>query len=123
VRTLIALLLVAGCKGKPALPDPAAFRAMTPEAKCEAVAPRATLCIDELLVADMKDVGLDSSISKQLEGDVRSRRATDDEAEAMHRIRCEGSKPYPDAVIACWTTEPCTAFAECVIRAEHASKP
>ena len=119
----LALATVACGKDKLSPPDPTRYQAMRAEERCQAVAPRATPCIDELLVADMTDVmgSAGREAAQQLDDEVHKRRASGEEAAAMHRLQCAGSPRYPDAVVACWTTETCKAFADCVIRVEHAA--
>ena len=119
---LLPLIILAACKGTPSPPDPKAFAAMTPEARCEAVAPRATQCVDELMIADLHSVGIDPALAKELETQLgNSPRAKGDEAAAMHKTRCASTKGYPPAVVACWAIQPCQAFVDCVVRAESKS--
>src|SRR5258706_15901218 len=121
LRPLAVLLLAAACSDKP--PDLAKFKAMSEADQCEAAAPRATRCIDDLLVADIKAVGLDKELRGKLVKDVRTTHSTPDERKAMHEIQCLSGPAYTNAVVACWTIEPCKEFAECVVREESKAPP
>ena len=121
VRLAVIGVFVIACADKPpAPPEPQKFQTMTATEKCEATAPRATRCSDELMLADAKDI--DSALGNDLERHMGDKHASQREAAEMRRIRCVGSDSYPAAVLACWTTEPCQAFAECVTRAESKAR-
>ena len=117
---LFGVFVIACANKPPAPPDPKQFQAMTATEKCEATAPRATRCSDELMLADAKDI--DNALGSDLERHMGDEHASRREADEMHRIRCVGSDTYPAAVLACWTTEPCQAFADCVTRAESKAR-
>jgi hypothetical protein len=116
----IGVLVVAlvACGGGPKPPDPARYQAMSEEERCEATAPRATKCIDELLAADLRDLA--SAVGSEVEAAAAAmerddRPLGDREALTIHQIRCETAETYPDAVLACWSESGCDAFARCVI--------
>ncbi|CAN5923455.1 hypothetical protein BH11MYX3_BH11MYX3_34050 [soil metagenome] len=121
----VILIVASACSGKPPTPpDPQAYKAMTEEQKCAATAPRATRCVDELMIAHLRQLmGSDADgaeLARAFADDVNEKRSSADQADAMHRTNCVGSRGtlYQDAVIACWNTTPCEAFAKCVADAE-----
>jgi len=97
---------------------------MTADEKCAATAPRATLCIDELLIANLHaldpQVSGGSELAAEVTTDLRAKRSSDRQAAGMHRINCLGASDaaYAEAVVACWTIEDCEPFASCVTREE-----
>jgi hypothetical protein len=123
---LFAILIAASaCSNKlPSPPDPQAFKAMNEEQKCDATAPRATRCVDELMIAHLRQLsvadGAGAELTRTLENEVHEKHSSADEADAMHRVNCVGSPgtAFQDAVVACWNTTPCEAFASCVTAAE-----
>ena len=123
LRPLAVLLLAAACSDKPAPPDLAKFKAMSEDDQCEAAAPRATRCMDDLLVADIKAVGLDKDLKGELVKEVRTTPSTPDERKTMHKVQCMSDPAYANAVVACWTIEPCKEFVECVVREESKAPP
>jgi hypothetical protein len=78
--------------------------------------------MDELLVADIKSVGLDVDMKVEMIKEVRTKPSTPDEQRALHEVQCGGSPGYARAVVTCWTIEPCKEFVECVER-EKAKAP
>lgn len=112
------IALVAACSSSlPSPPDPQAFQKLTVEERCEATAPRAVRCANELLVAQAR--ALSAELGSRIE------RVTDDppsasEARAMHDVSCADAA-YPAAIVACWSTSECNAFAACVV--STSSKP
>ncbi len=121
---VVAVVLVSSaCSDKlPSPPDPQAYQAMTEEQKCDAVAPRGARCVDELMVAHLRslDANADPELLRAMESEMRDRPSSGDEADTMHHLNCVGSRgtAFADAVIACWNTTPCEAFANCVTTAE-----
>jgi hypothetical protein len=111
-------LALAACSDKlPEAPDAASFKKMTAEERCEATAPRATRCVDALMIAQLESLGsgLDD-LGKKLRDEPR---ATDDEAREMHRTYCAEGPSYADTVFACWDIKGCRAFAACVMKLER----
>jgi hypothetical protein len=118
-----ALLLLLGCHGAAMPPDPEAYKKMTLAQRCDAVAPRAIECIDELQRWDtrmtMATAGVDAKdvayMDRELAG---TPKADPKQAREIHRIMCFGDREtlYPDAVLACWTTSSCDAFVDCVAK-------
>jgi hypothetical protein len=123
---ILALVVAASACSKKAGPPPAPelFRAMTADEKCEATAPRATLCIDELLIASLQALAQQGSGERELAdgltADLRGTKSSDRQAADMHRMNCLGASDavYAEAVVACWTVEGCEPFAACVTREE-----
>lgn len=112
-RSVLVLAVLAAC-GKPSPPDPEQYRAMTEEQRCEAVAPRAAECIDDLMLADLRALGADKELSREVEVDLRSKRTGTAEAMDIARISCRGGKHFADAVIACWAETSCDRFVRCI---------
>ncbi len=112
---LILVLAVAACSKAPP-PDPAAFRAMTPDEQCAATEPRGAECADEILLHDIHALDMGSAALDELDDDIRARRSRGSEAKKMHRTQCLASKGYPAAVLACWDASDCDAFAACVAK-------
>jgi hypothetical protein len=106
---------VAHSAAPPERPDPTHYEHMTADERCAAVAPRASECADELLIAETKTVAPDRAgvIEPQLRS---SPPATGNEARDMIHASCLGwiHSQYPDAVIACWNVPGCKPFAACV---------
>jgi hypothetical protein len=115
------LILVAGCHKSPSeasaralpKPDPVAFAKLAAGAQCDATAPRARPCSNEILKAEL------ASLSN---GQVKTtpaleEPADDKEAEVLQRTQCL-EPTYPKAVVECWTVEGCEAFATCVAKHE-----
>ena len=101
----------------PAAPDRARYKQMTPEQRCATVAPRAVECVDEVMIENLNSMVADPELSKRIEDRLRaSPRATGDTAQRMHELDCLGwrDSDYADAVLACWETAGCKAFAACV---------
>jgi hypothetical protein len=111
----LAIVALAACGDKlPEAPDPASFKKMSADERCEATAVRATRCVDALMVAELEALGsgLDDLGKKMREAP----RATDDEARDMHRTQCVSDAKYADAVFACWDIKGCRPFARCVMK-------
>jgi hypothetical protein len=114
---LLAVLLAACGDKKPAPPDPRAFANMTVDQKCDATAPRATRCTNELLVAQVKTLDGADELAKAVQERVQDTPTTDDDARKIHQTMCAGDgSAFVDSVVRCWATEPCDAFAACVYR-------
>ncbi len=102
---------------------------MTADERCDATAPRATLCIDELLIARLRAVttsGSDESeLTDGMTANLRDRKSSDREAADMHRVNCLGGTDYAEAVLTCWAVGGCEPFAACVMReeAKHSRAP
>ncbi|MBL9020257.1 MAG: hypothetical protein JNL83_39090 [Myxococcales bacterium] len=120
MRILLAVVALAACDKLPAAPDAQAFETLSPEGKCEATLPRAKRCTDELLLAEVAslDPGGNSELTNALREDLGETPTYSDDAEAMHRSSCLGSRDdsYPRGVLRCWEVTPCKAFAECVYK-------
>ncbi len=123
---IVLFVVTAACSSKPAAPpDPQAYRAMTDEQKCAAVAPRALPCVDELMITILHavtgDRASDPEFARKIDDEIRANRSDGDLAKTMHQSNCNGDLHYTDSVIACWSVEGCQPFAECVSRT--AAKP
>jgi hypothetical protein len=124
MRWLSILLVLAACSDK--LPDPpsaSAFAAMTEDQKCEATAPRATRCVEELMIADLRQLSTASGDGNLLADEVAKAwedepRAGGDEARRIHQAACLGDRDggYMTAVVACWNEPDCKSFASCVYK-------
>jgi hypothetical protein len=120
-RLSIVLVLAAACSDKlPDPPSPSVFAAMSPTEQCAATAPRAMRCVDELMVATVRqltDVSKESDeLAAQLEKDFASESLSSDEKLKIHHTSCEGEHDarYQKAIVACWSQPDCKAFARCV---------
>lgn len=125
MKLVLVLVLVASCgDADRGPPDPQQYKAMTDEQKCDATAPRATRCIDELLAAQMKDVlAADAKSGAEIDQALdRTPGATASQASEMHRVSCAGDPHYADAIVACWSTAGCRQFADCVLAHERTAK-
>jgi hypothetical protein len=113
MRLILALALVA-CSSKAPPPDPATFRAMTPDEQCAATEPRGADCADEIMLRDIHALDMGSDAIDELDDRIRARRSHGSEAKKLHALQCLSSKGYPAAVLACWEVSDCDAFAACV---------
>lgn len=113
----VALAVVVGCHKRVDPPDPAQYRSMSLEQRCEVTAPRATQCIEEVMEAELRTLLKHPDDAPTIIDD--HGRATGSEAAAIHRVQCAGSPrgEYQDAVIACWDRDGCREFAACVAAA------
>ncbi len=127
---LIAVVML-GCGGKPSPPDMKKYEAMSADEKCDATEPRASLCVDELLVMDLRDLAgqdIGSEFIETVEKDLESRpRTNPSQAKPLHQNLCRGGRTtaYMDAIVECWAVEHCKDFANCVsaARAKAAKTP
>jgi hypothetical protein len=125
---LIAFVLL-GCGGKPSPPDMKKYEAMSAEERCKATEPRASMCADELVVMDLRDLAgdLGSEMTNAVEKDLEGKGQVDSaQAKEVHRSICRGDRTtaYMDAVVECWAVEHCKDFANCVSAARaKAAKP
>lgn len=87
---------------------------------CVATAPRATLCIDALLIADAREIeasGGMEGFADLVRDDLQDGGPSGpDEARAMYRAQCLGDPRdrTAAAVFDCWERPTCDAFAACV---------
>jgi len=119
MRSTVLASLLAACNKLPEPPSAADFAAMTDEQKCEATAPRATRCTDELLVAELRDISGDDAFAAEIGRDYATGPRPDaDEAHTIHQLACRGDRDgaYQKAVFACWDVTDCSAFARCVYK-------
>src|SRR5262249_23716132 len=116
VKLALAVLALAACNRLPDPPDAEAFKHMTAKQRCRAAAPRAVRCADELVVATVKALDMGSAGDEIAEKLDDMPGATDDQAIAIHKTQCAADPHYPDAVLACWKTADCDAFASCVTK-------
>jgi len=118
MRILVVALLLGACGNKPpAPPDPEAFETMTPDAKCEATAPRGTVCVEEIMTMQLRQLSGDDELAKEVGAHLdEGPRAKGTEAAAIHRQACLGDRGYADAVFTCWAEPDCTALAACIDR-------
>src|SRR5688500_5126093 len=118
--TLIAIVLCACGKTPLEKPDPAALQRLTYEAQCEAVAPRAGRCANELMIADLESLarsdGMD--VSAIVDDMRRDDDLSSEQARSIARHSCMGTatETFPARVLACWDEDDCTRFAACVTR-------
>ncbi len=98
---------------------PPSLTGLSPEQRCDAVAPRTRPCLRELTLAEL---GTDAS-----ETDLKALVATEnwesmsrDEAQRIHQLHCLASlaDSYAASVVACWDERACEPFARCVAAAE-----
>jgi hypothetical protein len=122
MRSWLVLLMIAACDKLPSPPDPAEYAKMSAKQRCKATAPRAMRCVDELLVAQARSLAIGGGMD-ELAGEMEKKlddnpTVSEDEAWKMHKVMCAGEKgtAYPDAVVRCWQTESCKAFAACVMK-------
>lgn len=126
MRSLSIVLVLAACSDK--LPDPPSasdFAAMTEGQQCEATAPRAMRCIDELMVAATRQLISDSQesneLATQLEKDFAREQLDSRERRAIHETNCHSmpAAGYQKAVVACWNEPDCKRFASCVYKPDR----
>lgn len=117
MRCLLVLLLVTtACKDEaPVAPDPKQFATLSLEQKCETTRPRASRCIDEILIAQLESMAADKEMTDSLAKGLRREKSGPEEADEMHRTSCRASDAYADAVYACWAKTDCKSFAACVM--------
>ena len=123
--TVLALVALApGCgDGLPPRPDPAKLATLPPEAQCRAVAPRLEPCLDELILASIRDLG-DDELTRELtrelaEHDRRLDRriASARKAHVVAVTHCLGSVPverFVAKVIGCWDRTSCADLGRCL---------
>ena len=122
---LVLACLAFGCDNLPDRPDEKTFNAAPFMEKCRLTAPRAIMCTDELMVADVRalagGMGEGSEFLAMVEKDVanepkRSAKHERKEGIAIHKTRCAGDQyeEYPTAVYACWAQDGCKKFVDCV---------
>ncbi len=120
MRAFVLVFVLAACGDKvPSPPDPAEYARMGFKQKCSATAPRATMCQDELLVAQLRSLDGGSEMGDEVAKSLGDRPASsEDDKWKIHKTMCIGERGtgFPDAVMRCWKTEPCKAFAHCVMR-------
>ncbi len=122
------VLVLAACSDKPpARPDETTFHAMNDDEKCRATAGRAIMCMDEILVAQVRAMpGIDGDLAGAMESDLAAdkRPPKQDRKEniQLHKTSCIAEPGYADAVFACWSMNDCKQFATCVVE-KSALKP
>lgn len=122
MRWLSLLVLVAACKDK--LPDPpsaSAFAAMTAQQQCDATAPRAVRCIDELMLAAVREMTGDAEAASIEKGWAEQPDLLPEQARYAHDGQCEQARHgrYMKAVVTCWNEPDCKRFASCVFAAKR----
>ncbi len=121
---VLALAPATACSDKPKAPDAKAFAAMSAEDKCEATLPRGKKCQGALLALDLERISGDGSSALSAEDNAKLHEEPEDkEAEGMHRLQCNASRTYADAVLACWDRADCQAFAACVVTKQTMARP
>lgn len=127
MRFLALLAVLTACDKLPAAPEAKAFEAMSLAEKCEATLPRAKTCTDELMVASLQALngGAPDELAEAIRDDLDKTPTYSDDAEAMHRTSCLGSRgdSYPRGILRCWEVTPCRAFAECVYQLPAPASP
>jgi hypothetical protein len=119
-RAVIAMLLVACGDRVPSAPDPAKYEAMDEDQRCKAAEPRAVLCTEELMVADLDELAGTGGLPPETVGAIKDGLTkgptTADEARAIHKTSCLGSPgtEYQDAIVACWKTAGCAELVACM---------
>ncbi len=126
VKLLVLVTMLAACDKLPAAPEAKAFDAMSAQAKCEATLPRAKKCTEELMLAELGSIGGgNDELVGALREDLSKTPTYSDDAEAIHRNACLGSRDdsYARGIVRCWDVTPCEAFAKCVYSAPPTSAP
>jgi hypothetical protein len=117
------LALAPGCSKKAdappaAPPDPARFATMTSERKCDATAPRAIPCTNELMVEALVAVSGDLTAEERatIERKMAATPERAGEPSKVHEITCQGDldEAYVKGIVRCWAQPTCKAFAACV---------
>ncbi len=111
------IAILAACGGKPSPPSLEDYKKLDAEGRCKATTPRAVQCIDNLMLDEMKDVGIGSDDAKDMMQTVESKPSKPGDDEKVYEIMCAGEKDanrVPDAVYACWSVDNCKAFSKCV---------
>lgn len=121
MKVVALAVMLAACDKLPDAPEAKAFEAMSMDGKCEATLPRAKKCADELMLAELATIGGDLATAELADGlreDLKKSPTYSDDAEAMHRTSCAGSRDdsYMRGILRCWDVTPCRAFAECVYK-------
>ena len=110
------LIVLAACSAKlPDRPSAEQFKQLSAEQRCDATEPRGVRCVDALMEASMKALGM-ADLGSALRDQPR---AKGDEARAIYRVQCVGERKLADAVFACWDVTGCRAFADCVTKLER----
>lgn len=114
-RYQVALVWLAACsKGPGPRPDPAAFEKLTAEQQCDAVAPRCERCIDDLMIVQLRELGVDKESVDHLGEEYKRESTSPDKARAINTTLCLGSAEFAKAAFECWEQPDCVTFATCV---------
>ena len=114
------IALLAACDKLPDPPSASEFAAMTHQQKCEATAPRATRCTDELMVGELRELTGDREAAEEIGRDYAAGPSPNArQAREIHDISCASDRDgsYLKAIVECWNVSDCTAFADCVYKA------
>ena len=122
IAAILALTYGCGGDGLPTKPDEKRYRAADEWEKCRLTASRSILCTDEMIVEDVRALGipdLPEAVAEDMARDnERPKLPSKDRRESIevHKTQCKASRgtKFPDAVFDCWAEPDCKKFAACV---------